>query len=397
LQAAAEDHPVVILTGARQVGKSTLLRHADPFRNWRYHTMDDFDALRQAQEHPEGLWAGTDDVVIDEVQRAPELLPAIKRAVDQHPRKYRFVLSGSANLLLMKAAGESLAGRAVYLVLDPLTLGEINASPPPTILAELLSGNLPAESTQPVPPDPTRWILRGFMPALLRLSGSDAWLRWWEGYLTTYLERDLRQLSQIESLVDFRRVMQLLTLRSAQLLNQSELARDAQVSQPTIHRYINLLESTYLFERLPPYATSHSTRLVKAPRAIWADTGLAVYLAGYFDELSLRQSRELGCFFETMIYQHLRVQTAMLTPRARLYFWRTRTGNEVDFVVEHGRRVIAIEAKMTDNPGYRHTEGLRKFMAEHPTTAAGVLLHSGSRVVRLEEKIVALPWTLLTG
>jgi predicted AAA+ superfamily ATPase len=398
LQAACEAHPVVVLTGARQVGKSTLLRRAEPFRGWRYHTMDDFDTLRQVRENPASLWAGAHEVVLDEVQKAPGLLPAIKRAVDEHPGRYRFLLSGSANLLLMGKGSESLAGRAVYLVLDPLTLGEWHGRPPPALLADVLAGRWPEEGALPeAPPDPLPLLQRGFMPALFALAGPEDYLRWWEGYVATYLERDLRQMSQVESLVDFRRVMALLALRTGQLLNQSEVARDAGLSQPTIHRYLNLLEATHLFERVPPYLSSHTTRLLKSPRAFWADVGLAVFLAGYFSADELAKGRELGAFFETLIYQHLRVSCSLLTPRGRLHFWRTQTGDEVDFVIEHGRRVVGIEVKMTDAPGYRHAAGLVKFLGEHPQAVGGILLHGGQQIRRLDEKIVAVPWSLLTG
>ena len=398
LQAACEAHPVVVLTGARQVGKSTLLRRAEPFAGWRYHTMDDFDTLRQVRENPASLWAGAHEVVLDEVQKAPELLPAIKRAVDEHPGRYRFILSGSANLLLMGNVSESLAGRAVYLVLDPLTLGELHGQPPPALLADALAGRWPDEVTLPEAlPDSVPVMQRGFMPALLALTTPEDTLRWWEGYVATYLERDLRQMSQVESLVDFRRVMALLALRTGQLLNQSEVARDAGLSQPTIHRYLNLLEASHLFERVPPYLGSRSTRLLKSPRVFWSDVGLAVFLAGYYSADELSRAREVGAFFETLIYQHLRVSSSLLTPRGRLHFWRTQTGDEVDFVIEHGRRVVGIEVKMTDAPGYRHAAGLVKFLDEHPQAVGGVLLHGGQQIRRLDEKIVAIPWSLLTG
>lgn len=398
LQAACETHPVVVLTGARQVGKSTLLRRAEPFASWRYHTMDDFDTLRQVRDNPVSLWAGTTEVVLDEVQKAPELLLAIKRTVDEHPGRYRFVLSGSANLLLMGKVSESLAGRAVYLTLDPLTLGEIHEQPPPALLADVLSERWPEEGTLPeTPPDPVPLLQRGLMPALLTLATQEAYLRWWEGYVATYLERDLRQMSQVESLVDFRRVMALLALRTGQLLNQSEVARDAGLSQPTVHRYLNLLEATHLFERVPPYLGSHTTRLLKSPRVFWSDVGLAVFLAGYYGVDELARARELGAFFETLIYQHLRVISGLLIPRGRVYFWRTQTGDEVDFVVEHGRKAVGIEVKMTDAPGYRHVAGLVKFLAEHPQAVGGILLHGGSQIRRLDERIVAIPWSLLTG
>ncbi len=385
-----------MLTGARQVGKSTLLLNAEPFCNWRFHSLDDLDTLDRARAHPESLWAGETRVVLDEVQKAPELLLAIKRAVDRSPRKYRFVLSGSANLLLMKQVSESLAGRAVYLVLDPMTLGEMNRKPASDVLARLLAGEFPAATALPHdPPDPVPLLLRGFLPTLLSLSTPQAWTRWWNGYVTTYLERDLRQIARIDALLDFRRVMQLLALRSAQLLNQSDLARDARVSQPTVHRYLNLLETTHLFERLPAYVGSHTTRLLKSPKIFITDPGLAVFLSGYYADEEVRAARELGAYFETLVYHHLRVLTRLMTPAGRIYYWRTRSGAEVDFVVEHGRRLLAIEVKRTDSPTYRDSAGLRTFLEHHPQAVAGILLHAGREVRRLDEKIIAMPWVML--
>lgn len=398
LQRAIADHPVVVLTGARQVGKSTLLRHAAPFREWRYHTLDNFDTLRQAAAEPQSLWAGVDQIVLDEVQKAPALLSAVKQAVDQPGNRQKFVLSGSANLLLMQQISESLAGRAVYFVLNPLTLGEIQGQPPSTLIQDALAGRWPAEATDAaIPADIASLLLRGFLPRLWTLDRSEAWLRWWEGYVSTYLERDLRQIAQIDALADFRRIMELLALRSGQLINQSDLGRDAQVSQSTVHRYLNLLEATHLFERLPAYTASHTTRLLKAPKAFWLDPGLAVFLSGYFDATALTNSREFGSYFETLIFLHLRTLVSLMTPRARLYFWRTQNGNEVDFVVEYGRRVLAIEVKMTSDPGYRHSEGLQKFLENHPTAVGGLLVHCGPMTKRLTENIVAIPWTQLTG
>ncbi|MBK7454327.1 MAG: AAA family ATPase [Anaerolineales bacterium] len=162
LQDAIKDHPVIVLTGARQVGKSTLLFNTEPFRNWRFHTLDDFDVLEQARSNPESLWAGTNQVILDEVQKAPELLLAVKKTVDRNPGKYQFVLSGSANLLLMKQVSESLAGRAIYFVLDPMSVGEMNNRPYPDILVRVLNGEFPEESSLTADlPDPAEFILRG--------------------------------------------------------------------------------------------------------------------------------------------------------------------------------------------------------------------------------------------
>jgi uncharacterized protein len=398
LQEASRSHAVIVLTGARQVGKSTLLLNADPFRDWRYHSLDEFAVLDQARRDPQALWAGTDRVILDEVQKAPDLLAAVKRAVDRNPGKYRFVLSGSTNLLLMKQVSESLAGRAVYFILDPMASGEIHAVQPSDIISLLLAGDFPSEASLPeTPPDPTETLLRGFMPALLLLDRPQAWTRWWEGYVATYLERDLRQVAQIDALLDFRNMMRLVALRSGQLLNQSEVARDARLAQPTVHRYLNLLETTNLFERLPAYRPSHTTRLLKSPKAFLNDPGLAVYLSGYYDLDDLRRGREYGAYFETLIYHHLRILTRLMVPAGRLYFWRRRDGTEVDFVVEHGRRILAVEVKSTNNPGFRDIAGLQAFLGEHPSARAGLLLHSGNAIRRLDEKILAIPWSMLTG
>jgi uncharacterized protein len=398
LQEASRDHAVIVLTGARQVGKSTLLLNAEPFRGWRYQSMDDFDVLAQARNDPDALWAGTDRVILDEVQKAPDLLVAVKRAVDRNPGKYRFVLSGSANLLLMRQVSESLAGRAVYFILDPMALGETHRTQPPDILTRLLAGDFPAEDSLPQPlSDPTEILMRGLMPALLTLDSPQSWTRWWDGYVATYLERDLRQVAQIDALLDFRKTMELVALRSGQLLNQSEVARDAQLAQPTVHRYLNLLETTNLFERLPAYTVSHTTRLLKSPKAFLNDPGLAVFLSGYYELDDLQRSREYGAYFETLIYHHLRLLTRLMTPAGRLSFWRTRDGTEVDFVVEHGRRVLAVEVKTTNNPGYRDIAGLQSFLNEHKGAKAGLLLHSGRDIKRLDEKILAIPWTMVTG
>jgi predicted AAA+ superfamily ATPase len=198
-----------------------------------------------------------------------------------------------------------------------MTSGEAKRQPMPTILQELFAGKFPSDGViSGITPYLGSTLLRGSMPALLHISNPTAWVEWWEGYVATYLERDLRQISQIDALSDFRRMMQLLALRTGLLLNQSGVARDAKISQPTIHRYVNLLEGTYLLQNLPAFTASRTTRLLKSPNVQWADPGLAVFLAGYFDEDALSSARELGGFFETFVLHHLRVLANLMTPRA---------------------------------------------------------------------------------
>ncbi len=395
LRTGGVSHPVIVLTGARQVGKSTLLRYEEPFNNWRYVTMDDFDMLYQAKKDPFLLWAGANRIVLDEVQKSPNLLEAVKVSVDQSKRKSRFILSGSANLLLMKQVSESLAGRAVYYTLYPMTPSEIEEKSSPNILESLLKGKLPEEGRITHNCEEIfSLIWKGFMPPLMELQGNDV-VRWWEGYVATYLERDLRQLSQIDSLPDFRRLMEILALRCAQILNQTEISRDTGISQPTVHRYINLLKTTCLVEDLPAFARSRTKRLIKSPKILWIDPGLATFLMGYYIPDELKQLKEAGSIFESFVFLHLRVLAQLLTPQARLYYWRTTTGKEVDFILEWGRHLLAFEVKLSTSVRFSDIENLRLFLEEYPETSAGVLIYNGNEIKQLHEKIVVLPWKLL--
>jgi predicted AAA+ superfamily ATPase len=394
LRQAANAHPVVVLTGARQVGKSTLLRNEPPSPSWRQHTLDDLDVLRQAEREPEALWAGTAHVVIDEAQRAPDILLAVRRTIDRD-RNRRFVLSGSASLGLLSSVSETLAGRAVSIPLGPMTWGEWREDKPSRIVENLLTGNLPAEGNVPDRVETLALIPRGFMPALLRLTGKRNILDWWSGYVSTYLERDLRALSQISSLPDFRRVMELAALRTGQLMNQTEVSRDSGVSQPTVHRYLNLLEASFLIHRVPAFARNRGKRLIKSAKLYWTDAALAPFLAGHYDEESLRTSREAGGLFENLVLQQLQVAASLMSPQARIQYWRTAAGQEVDFVLEWGRSLVAFECKLSDRPRFEDARSLHLFLSDYPECACGVVVHTGSDIVRLGEQVIALPWTTL--
>ncbi len=393
MRSGITDHPVIVLSGARQVGKSTLLLNESPFKKWRYITLDDFDKLYQVKNDPESLLIGTDAVILDEVQKAPNLLNVVKMVVDDPYNRCKFILSGSANLLLMQKVSESLAGRAVYYRLFPMTSGEIEEYPQNSVLSDLLNGKIEDIKKIKIGRSaifPNLW--KGFMPALISYSKQESVLRWWEGYIRSYLERDLSQLSQVESLPDFRRLMSALALRCGQLLNQSEVSRDTGISQPTVHRYINLLESTSMLDRLPAYSVNRTKRLIKSPKIIWNDPGLVSFLTGHFTADSLCSSRELGGIFESMVYLHLSALAQLIVPAPHLYYWRTSTGKEVDFIIEWGQKLLAIECKYTGRPKYRDIANLQLFMEEYPETSAAVLLHTGDEVQQFHEKIIALPW-----
>jgi len=381
--------PVVVITGARQVGKSTMLRHE--FQKFTYLTMDDYDVRERARIDPQALWKNNDHVIIDEAQKVPGLFSAIKVTVDTNKKK-RFILSGSSNLLLLEKVTESLAGRALYFDMLPITHGEAAGSINPQNFLRLWNTKYtePDGMIEEIPPLP--FMLKGFMPSVMDMKEHGDVLLWLEGYVRTYLERDLRELSQVESLVDFRKVMQTLALRTGNILNQADVAKDSGISHPTTHRYIKLLEISNIIQRVPGYFSSRDKRVVKSPKIFFVDPALSIFLSGYLDEESLSRSREIGGYFETMVHLHVRALCEMMKPRASLHYWRTTTGKEVDFVLEHGKKLLALEVKMTDTPSVRDIRNLLIFIDEHPETVIGVLVHTGSEIKWLHSKVIAVPW-----
>ena len=381
--------PAVVVTGARQAGKSTLVQTLAS-RPRKFVTLDDLDALDTARRDPEMLVGGSQPVTLDEVQRAPDLLLAVKRAIDRRRRPGQFLLTGSANLLLMRRVSESLAGRASYLTLWPMTRRERRGLGRCGVWDDLLAGRdtdwrdlLLAE---PDEPDDWRALSRcgGFPTPSVHLATADERAVWFDGYVRTYLERDLQELSSIAALPDFRRLMRAACLRLGQLVNQTELGRDVSLPQPTVHRYLNLLETSYQLVRLPAYAVNRTKRLIKTPKFYWGDTGIAVYLAG---------TEPSGAHLENLVLHDLLAWRDARVERAEVLYWRTASGEEVDFVIETGGRVLPVEVKATSTPRLRDAAALRAFRAEYGRKArAGLLLHTGAAVEWLAPDVLAAPW-----
>ena len=382
--------PAVVVTGARQTGKSTLAEQLVPGAR-RYATLDDLDVLDAAQHDPEVLVGGPGPVTLDEVQRAPELLRAVKRAIDRDRKAGRFLLTGSANLLLMRQVSESLAGRASYLTLWPMTRREQRGlgrcglwdelhNTPDAGWREILAGEKDSA-------EDWRMLARrgGFpTPALDLTTAADRRI-WFDGYVRTYLERDLQDLASISTLPDFRRLMRAACLRMGQLVNQTELGRDVALPQPTVHRWLNLLETSYLLVRLPAYAVNRTKRLIKAPKIYWGDTGLALHLA---------ESEEPdGAHLENLVLHDLLAWRDARVERAELGYWRTSIGEEVDFVIETGGKLLPIEVKSTTRPRLSDATHLRTFRTEYGKKArAGLLLHTGNTLEWLAPDVLAAPW-----
>ncbi len=405
LKAMMKVMPAVVVSGARQTGKSTLARsfgHAEssspgattarPGR--RYLSLDDLDVVDLARRDPGALVRGTGPITLDEVQREPELLGAVKREIDRLRRPGRFLLTGSANLLLMGRVSESLAGRASYLTLWPMTRREQKGLGRCGIWERLFEAPddqwLEVVSESGSTEDDWRALVRrgGFPVPAVHLDTPEARAIWFDGYVQTYLERDLQALSSIAALPDFRRLMRAACLGLGRLVNQSRLGRDIGLKQPTVHRYLNLLETSYLLVRVPAYSVNRTKRLVKSPKLYWGDTGLAMHLA--------QEEEPRGAHLENLVLHDLLAWRDSRPVRAELLHWRATTGEEVDFVIEAGGELLPIEVKATKRPRLADAAHLRTFRAEYGRAArSGLLLHGGESLAWLTPEVLAAPWWMV--
>jgi len=405
LRAALAAMRVVVVTGARQTGKTTLVREIGREDGRTFLSLDRPETLAIAERDPETLWEGLDKVTIDEVQRSPRMLNLIKLEVDRRAVKGRFLLTGSANLLLMDRVSDSLAGRAAYLTLPGLTVAERLGNRGGELLSYLL--NAPdAGAVLAAGGDfdcPGAWTIAratfdGGFPEAVALESDEARDLWREGYVATYLERDLRNLSQIADLPDFLRFTRLAMLRSGQLVNIDGLARDAGLAPSTARRWLNLLEVSCLAVTLRAYSVSRTRRLIKSPKLYGDDSGLACHLCGVGEAAQLKTSFHLGALFETLVLQHVRAFSQELRGGAEVMYWRTARGEEVDFVIETPHRLLPIEVNSSRSLRANDWRGLTTFLDEYPDAAPiGIILYAGDEWLRLARNVVAIPWAAFLG
>jgi hypothetical protein len=392
IRSALDVFPVVVLIGARQTGKSTLVRSMPELSSRPYVTLDHGEILDQAKRDPVSLLARGPALTLDEVQRAPDLLLAIKAAVDEdQPRRPgRYVVTGSANLLLMERVSESLAGRAYYVKLWPLTRGERLRHGSTGCWNALLDTEAErwpevlVERDSPVA-DWRELARTGGLPVPAHeLATWESRALWFQGYVDTYLERDLQTLARIDDLGDFRRLMRAAALRIGGVLNQADLARDIAIPRATAHRWLNLLETSFQLIRLDAYAVNRTKRLVKSPKIYWSDVGLGLHLSG---------GEPTGAHLENLVLCDLVAWRELAAPRPEVLFWRTHNQEEVDFVIESGDELLPIEVKATPRPGYADARHLMTFRSEYRSHVRGaLLLHGGAEMFWLADKVLAAPW-----
>lgn len=395
---ALEDRPVVLLGGARQTGKSTLVQQlAQKGRSARYITLDDAVVLAACKEDPQAFVDGLDGpVILDEVQRAPELLLALKRAVDRERVPGRFLLTGSANVLLLPKASDSLAGRMEIFTLSPLSQGEIEGRREGFVDA-LFSGDLRFKGKGEEKGATLERVLKGGYPEPLGMSSERRRDAWFGSYLTALLQRDVRDLANVEGLTAFPRLLTLLAARTGGVANVAEVSRALQMPHNTLKRYLTLLEMTFLLQPLPAWSGNLSRRLVKAPKLFLGDTGLAAHLQGISAQRLVNDPTVFGPLLENFVVAEVRKQITWSQTRPSLFHFRTHAGQEVDLVLEDkAGRLVGIEVKASSSVIGDDFKGLRSFAeAVKKRFVGGVVLHLGKEAVQFGEGLHALPVSAL--
>lgn len=367
LRELARGYPIIGVTGPRQSGKSTLARHV--FADKPYISLENPDDHERAQDDPRGFLAAyPDGAVFDEAQRCPHLFSYLQGLVDADPRPGRFVLTGSQQFGLLAGVTQSLAGRIALVQLLPFSLRECYRSA--TSLDDVLFTGL-------YPPIHDR----GLNPSI-----------WYANYLQTYIERDVRQLVNVRDLSVFQRFVRLCAGRMGQLLNLSNLAADAGVNANTARAWISILEASYIVYLLQPHHQNFNKRLIKTPKLYFCDPGLAVYLLAIRDAAQLNAHAQRGALFETFIVGELLKARYNQGLPAELYFWRDRSGHEIDLLVQRGDGLQPIEIKSGQTLNRDFFKGLHRWLRLAGPAAVDPILVYGGSAAAIHQGIRVVPW-----
>jgi predicted AAA+ superfamily ATPase len=390
---ALSDTPAVLIHGPRQCGKTTLARRVGEARDYSYFSFDDDVTLAAAKADPVGFVAELPErVVLDEVQRAPNIFTALKSAIDRRRTPGRFLLTGSANVLLLPALSDSLAGRLGLLRLHPLAQCEL-AAHGSKFIDMLFDGGFKIRKLDRLGKQLADRIVAGGYPAALARSSARRRTVWYRDYIETLVQRDVRELARIASLDILPRLLALAAGQTARLINVSDLASPFQLSRTTIRDYVTLLERVFLIDELPSWHSNRLSRLIKTPKLHVGDTGIACTLLGT-DSAGLWQDRRaFGQLLESFVYQELRRQASWRDDEIRFSHFRDKDGSEVDLVLERGGGEIAgVEVKASATVTTGDFRGLRKLKeAAGRKFAAGVVLYDGESVAGFGDGMHAVP------
>jgi hypothetical protein len=395
LLAALADTPVVLLSGPRQSGKTTLVRQLSGAER-RYLTLDEEVTLLAAKQDPVGFVRSIDRAVIDEIQRAPGLLLAIKKSVDEDRRPGRFLLTGSANLMSIPSAADSLAGRMEVLVLLPLAQCEMAGTPGRSLrwLDELFSGD-PMSAGMPVVGEAlVERVLSGGYPEAINRSDARRRRVWARQYIDALIQRDVRDIANIDKLEQLPRLLKALAQTAGQLCNYSQLGGQVGLDHKTASKYVAVFEQMYLMKRMNAWTGNRLSGLLKTPKLQFLDSGLLSALVEFSDPL--RQRKLFGHLLESFIYAELRKQMSWAVGDYALFYFRDKNQNEVDFVIENtSGEIIGLEVKAAASVAASDLSGLKKLAALAPSQfKAGFVLYDGTETLPLGRAVGKPLWAM---
>jgi uncharacterized protein len=397
LGAALTDTPVVLLTGARQTGNSTLVQ-AGELQRRQYLTFDDIGLAAAAKADPNGFIAGLPaPVTLDEIQHVPEMFRAIKLAVDRDRQPGRFLLTGSANVMLLPKLSESLTGRMEVLTLWPFSQGEIHRMQE-TFIDKIFSNTPGWPALRPL--DRANlfqlMLVGGYPPVLARPSAARR-RAWFGSYVTTILQRDIRDLANIDDLSAVPRLLAILASRAGGLLNYADLSRALALPQTTLKRYFALLETTFLVQMIPAWSMNVGQRSIRTPKIYLNDTGLLAHLLGLTPEWLEKDLNVSGSLCENFVMAEVWKQSTWSETKPNLFFWRTASGKEVDLVLEdRAGRIVGIEIKAAATLAGHDVAGLRALAeAVGKKWVRGVVLYTGANVIPFAKDLHGVPMQTL--
>jgi uncharacterized protein len=397
LTAALKDTPVVMVNGPRQCGKTTMVR-AFASKKRTYVTLDDDTVLESIRNDPSGFVRSLDTAIVDEVQRAPDLLRAIKKSVDGDRRPGRFLLTGSANVLTLPQVSESLAGRMEIITLLPLGRSEVLGRPP-TFLENALAGKVVEPFEIIIGDDLVRTVLVGGYPEMLRRKNQKRRRAWARDYIKAIVERDIRDIADLDKLAQMPRLLQVLAHHSSQLTNFSQLGSQIGLDDKTTRKYIAILEQLFLVHRAEPWFRNQLKRLVKTPKLHFIDSGLLAVTVGATEERVAKDRSILGPLLETFLVSEVMKQASWLDETCRLHYYRDKDQDEVDIVVEsESGAIVGLEIKAGATVNAGDFRGLRKLSeASGDNFKLGLVLYDSENTFPFGERMFAAPISTLWG
>lgn len=386
---------VILLTGSRQVGKTTLLEHLRKKSRHSYVSLDEFEFRSIAKSDPAlFLEKNPPPLIIDEIQYAPQLLPYIKTRVDQAKGKISYWLTGSQQFHLMRGAAESLAGRVAILKLGGISLSEETGGKPIRLLDFLNGRRLPTSLSKPSIVKLFSLIIRGSFPKLIGKNTLPL-ETFYGSYVQTYIDRDLRDLIRVGSLSSFEKFIRLCAARTAQILNLSDLARDSDITVKTAKEWLSILEASGHVFLLRPYYKNISKRLIKAPKLYFLDTGLACYLTGWKDPKITMNGAMAGALFETYVFSEIIKSFWNQGQEPPLWYYRTKEKEEIDILIDVNGKLYLIEIKLSSKITDSDLKGINGIKKTRIPIGKAIFINSSASPYPIKDGIEAIPWTIL--